>query len=422
MNTLRTYLFLCVTCLWILPNVLQAHAPDQSYLYLRIFKEKIDGTVEITTKDLNTALRLGLSTGGDLDQVKPHLPRIYDYLRKNVAISSIAGDHPLNFSDITLLPVSKVGDFVRFNFNLGNAANVPDELDVRYEVLFDNDPKHKGMLVIGHNWKAGVINNESMTSLVFGNKDRRQTLLLDKGSLWQGFKAMVGLGMWHIYIGLDHILFLLALILPSVVRRREGVAATGKGVAKFFPAPTAETWVPVARFGPALWYIVKIVTFFTIAHSVTLSLAALGIVELPSHIVEAIIALSIALAAYHNIVPVFGKREWIIAFGFGLFHGLGFASVLGEKGLSGEFMALSLLGFNVGVEIGQVLIICAIFPFLFLLRKTWVYPKILFYGSILLILISLYWFFERIFDYNLLLDDWIGKYYKKALGRLGLIG
>ena len=110
----------------------------------------------------------------------------------------------------------------------------------------------------------------------------------------------------------------------------------------------------------------------------------------------------------------------MIAFSFGLFHGFGFASVLGDKGLSGEFMTLSLLGFNVGVELGQVAIICCIFPVLYLIRRGMRYNKIIFYGSIFLILIAMYWFFERSLDMNFLLDDWIGKIYNKGMGFLGL--
>ena len=222
---------------------------------------------------------------------------------------------------------------------------------------------------------------------------------------------MVKLGMWHIWIGLDHILFLVALILPAVVRRRRQEP---------MKASDLDVWSPVDRFKPAFIYIVKIVTFFTIAHSITLSLAALDVINLSSRLVESIIALSIALAAYHNIRPIFGHREWLIAFLFGLFHGFGFASVLGDKGLAGEFMTLSLLGFNVGVEIGQIAIICGIFPVLYFLRRRDIYPKVIFYGSILLIVIALYWFAERSLDVNFLIDDFISKWYGQGMGFLGL--
>ena len=134
-------------------------------------------------------------------------------------------------------------------------------------------------------------------------------------------------------------------------------------------------WIPVERLKPALKNVVKIVTFFTIAHSITLCLAAFEIISLPPRLIESIIAISIALAAIHNIYPRFSGKEWLIAFVFGLFHGFGFASVLAEKGLAGNYMALSIFGFNLGVEIGQLAIILLVFPILYLLRKTFIVSK-----------------------------------------------
>jgi len=194
-------------------------------------------------------------------------------------------------------------------------------------------------------------------------------------------------GIWHIWIGIDHILFLVALILPSVVRRKED--ATGYSLSN---------WEPVLKFKPAFYYILKVITFFTIAHTITLTLASLEIVTLPSRIAESIIAFSIGLAAFHNIRPIFKGRDWVIAFVFGLFHGFGFASVLADLGLTNDFLTISLLGFNVGVELGQLVIIALIFPILYLLRKRKIYNKILVYGSVILIIVSLYWFIERVFD------------------------
>ncbi|MEL6140485.1 MAG: HupE/UreJ family protein, partial [Bacteroidota bacterium] len=267
---------------------------------------------------------------------------------------------------------------------------------ITYSPLFEVDKKHRGMLIVEHNWKAGIFENEALVSNIYSPGNIQQSLSLADTSVWKGFWALVKLGIWHIWIGLDHILFLFALILPSVVRRRKNTDGS-----------SSWSWVPVEDFKSAFWYILKIVTFFTIAHSITLALASLKIINLPSSLVESIIAISIALAAFHNIRPIFKSREWIIAFGFGLFHGFGFASVLGEKGLSGDFMAYSLLGFNLGVEIGQVAIICLIFPVLYLIRKHKAYPKLINYGSILLILISIYWFIERAFGIDLPLGAYV---------------
>ena len=170
----------------------------------------------------------------------------------------------------------------------------------------------------------------------------------------------------------------------------------------------------------AFIYIIKVVTFFTIAHTITLTLASLKIIMLPSRIVESIIAFSIGLAAYHNIKPIFKMKDWVIAFIFGLFHGFGFASVLSDLGLTGEFLTFSLLGFNIGVELGQVAIIAGIFPVLYLMRTYNFYPKFLVYTSVFLIIISLYWLIERAFDINLMLDDYLKMYAYEAAQWLGL--
>lgn len=217
---------------------------------------------------------------------------------------------------------------------------------------------------------------------------------------------MIKSGIYHIWIGFDHILFLLALLLPSVLRFR-----SKKGEVTGFDLNN-KGWEPVDRLKPALMNVVKIVTFFTIAHSITLCLAAFEIISLPSRLIESIIAISIALAAIHNIYPRFSGKEWLIAFVFGLFHGFGFASVLAERGLVGNYLGLSIFGFNLGVEIGQLAIILLVFPILYLLRKTFLYPKIRVFGSIILILFSLYWFIERAFD----VDFPVGKIIKETLG------
>ncbi len=386
--------FLILVLSFFLPNLVQAHSPDQSYLYLRIYKASIGGRFEMTAKDMNKALDLNLNDKLDMASVKPHLPKIYAYLKSRSSFQAGAEKYTVEFQESTILSLEEMEDFVRFHFDLKGVTKVPEGMDIGYEVLFDKDPIHRGVLIVEYNWKAGIVNNEALMSNIYSPGNTLQNLSLADVSLWKGFVALVKLGVWHIWIGLDHILFIIALILPSVVRRRkEGDALTA--------LDSNSAWIPVDNFKSAFLYIIKIITFFTIAHSITLALASLNIVNLPSWLVESIIAFSIALAALHNITPIFKSKEWIIAFGFGLFHGFGFASVLGEKGLGGDYMILSLLGFNVGVELGQVLIICMVFPFLYLLRKQKIYPPIIKYGSIVLILISFYWMYERIFDVEL---------------------
>lgn len=405
-NLLHCIRISMLTICVLIPLLLDAHKPDQSYIYMRIYADGVGGRFEATSTDLNKTFGLNLSDNEmTLEEVLPHAARIQAYLDSMTTFSANGTTYNIKFDDVEVLNLNDMEDYAKFSFTLENVEEVPEALNISYNAFFDDSKLHKGMVVQEYNWKAGIVNNESLISLILGRNDRTQELSLKDASIWKGFWALVKLGIWHIWIGLDHILFIIALILPAVVRRREFLSDMSMVDTKV-SANYSKSWLPVARFGPAFWYILSIVTFFTIAHSITLALAALEVVNLPSRFVESIIAISIALAAIHNITPIFKGREWVIAFLFGLFHGFGFASVLGEKGLGGDYMVLSLFGFNVGVEFGQIAIILLAFPILFLLRKSIIYPKLITFGSMLLILISLYWFVERAFD----VEFAIGRY------------
>jgi hypothetical protein len=188
-------------------------------------------------------------------------------------------------------------------------------------------------------------------------------------------------GLRHIWIGLDHILFLLTLMLPAVLVYRDA------------------RWRPRAALRPAATEILKVVSAFTLAHSITLSLAALQLVALPPRWVESVIAASVVVAACHNLRPVFGASRWMLAFGFGLVHGFGFANALSGLGLPDAALSLALLGFNLGVEAGQLAIVALIFPLAWALRagrlyRVWVLKG----GSMAAIVIAGLWLWERVFD------------------------
>ncbi|MBC3759109.1 HupE/UreJ family protein [Hyunsoonleella sp. SJ7] len=382
-----------------------AHLPNQSYLYLRIYEDKgIEGRYEINVRELNDIFNLNLPKNATPEDVEPYAAQIQAYILQNAGFSSDFGKHDINFTEIGDIWIS-TGNFMQFYFNLSNMKTLPEDLTIYYNIAFEEDDEHKGFVVVEYNWKAGVINEEANIVMDFGPDDTEGVLDLSDSHTMTGFIAMIKQGIWHIWIGIDHILFLLALILPAVVRRKDN---------------TIFGWEPVMTFKSAFIYIIKVVSFFTIAHTITLTLASLQLVNLPSRLVESIIAFSIALAAYHNIKPIFKMKDWVIAFIFGLFHGFGFATVLGDLGLSNEFLTLSLLGFNIGVEIGQLIIIAIIFPILYFIRKLKLYPKFIFYTSIILIVVSLLWCYERVFDDNLMFDDYIRIYGFKFAQWLGL--
>ena len=179
----------------------------------------------------------------------------------------------------------------------------------------------------------------------------RRVFDVDSPSRWRTFIEYLQAGIWHIWSGIDHLLFLLSLLLPAVLIRRNG------------------HWEPVTAARPAFFSILKVVTAFTLAHSITLSLAALNVVRLPSRLTESVIAASIIVAALNNIFPVVTDSRARIAFAFGLLHGFGFASVLADMGLPSGARLLSLLAFNLGIETGQLAVVLAVMPIVYALRS-----------------------------------------------------
>jgi len=162
-------------------------------------------------------------------------------------------------------------------------------------------------------------------------------------------------------------------------------------------------WEAVTDFRQAFVNVFKVVTAFTVAHSLTLSLAALQILKLPSRLVESAIAFSVLLAAINNVRTLFRGRIWLVAFGFGLIHGFGFANVLTELGLPRRILLVALVSFNVGVEVGQLAIVSLFLPLAFALRRTLFYQYLLLKpGSTLIAVIASLWLVERVFDWKFL--------------------
>jgi hypothetical protein len=192
-------------------------------------------------------------------------------------------------------------------------------------------------------------------------------------------------GVHHILSGYDHLLFLLCLLLPSVLRR------------------TPQGWRPVDNARQALGPVLRIVTLFTLAHSITLSLAALGKVDLPSSFIEPAIAATIIVAAIDNLWPIFGRWRGAVTFAFGLVHGFGFAGVLRELQLPTMQFASALLRFNLGIEVGQLAVVACVVPLLLWQRERAAYPRwALQLGSGVAIALAAVWFVERTADISLL--------------------
>jgi HupE / UreJ protein len=203
---------------------------------------------------------------------------------------------------------------------------------------------------------------------------------------FSGFAAAFGLGLRHIAEGTDHLLFLLTLLLPAPLLAAHGL------------------WGRGARIRGSLLHVVRIVTAFTVGHSLTLALSAFGLVSLPSRPVEVLIAVSILVSAIHAIYPLFPGREPAIAAFFGLIHGLAFASALSDLGFAGWYRLVSLVGFNLGIETMQLAVVAATLPSLLLMSRTRAYAPLRIAGALFAAAASLGWIVERAFNTRTTID------------------
>lgn len=358
----------------------RAHNLGDSYLYLQIYETSVAGRFEINLSDLNPALGLA---GTDLEitaeNLGQHTEFLKDYYLQKVSISDDRGPLEIRFSEIETLKAH--GTYVLLPFELPGLAEVPDELTIEYSVLFDEEPDHRGFLLVEHNWATGTFANENQISLVFSPDDRRQVFDLTSSGRLRGFLAVASLGVEHMWKGLDHLMFVLALLLPIGLRRED------------------RAWQPVEGFGTAALAAVKIATAFLVAHGLTLFLAALGWVRLPERLVESAIAASVVFAAVGLLVPALRRRLWWTVFGLSLFHGFGFASALADLGVLEEHRGLSVFAFNLGVDVGLVAVVAIVAPVVFLLRGWTLYRRwLLPIAAVGILVIGGIWTIERSFE------------------------
>jgi hydrogenase/urease accessory protein HupE len=375
------HLFRCLLLisLSLFPSALKAHQPSNSSLAITIQEEGvISGEYHVADVDIESI----------------------NFMIEDRLIHSDSGGHPIVFDPLTqgayALPFIRVSlDGQALTLNIKKALRVMtdgnlhsmipftvdtaigEELVVTFESFFDFDPQHRVTV---------SLNKDQETKLVLLTLDDPSWIVsLKKPGVWQQFLQFTWEGVWHIWIGLDHILFLVALLLPSVLRSQN------------------KKWCPVSNFKDATYNVLKVVTAFTIAHSITLTLAALDIVTLPAMFVESVIALSVVLVALNNIFPVISDRVWTVAFGFGLIHGFGFANVLANLQLPTGTLAIALFSFNVGVELGQIAIVSIFFPLIYAIRERNFYPPVILKtGSAIITLIASAWIIDRVFDLELM--------------------
>jgi hypothetical protein len=374
-----------------------AHSAGHSYLYLQIYPDSVTGRFEIALSDLNPALGLsGTELEITADNLDQRIGFLQDYFLEHVSIFD--GERELSIEYTTHDLLNAEGGYVLMPFTLGGLDRVPDTLTFEYAVLFDEDPDHHGFLLVEHNWATGTFANENQVSLVFTPDSRRQDFDLTSSGRMRGFMALVHLGAEHMILGLDHVFFLLALLLPVALRREKN------------------TWQPIETVQPVLWNVLVIVTAFAAAHLVALFLGALGLLRLPEALVETVIAGSTTLAALNLLFPIFCGRVWWIVFGLSLFHGMGFAGALMGLGAVDDHLGLSVLGFNLGIEIGQLLIVAVVVPVLYAVRRLDLYRNIVLkIAAVGMILVSGVWVVERAFGVDIPMRELLPSWAQKVL-------
>jgi len=362
-------LFAWLVCL---PSLASAHKPSDSYLMLQKTATGARGRWDIAVRDLEAALGLDGDHDGAIDwgELKARLPIVSSYAASRLSARSAAGACLLSLASQGVVLHSD-GKYLALGLDLscpGDAAS----LVLRYDALFDIDAQHRGVVRFTDDGKA--------PPFLFSKARRELTL----ARVEPKFFGIVRLGVTHILGGYDHLLFLIALLLPSVLQRRQ------------------QAWQPARDFRSVLLDVLRTVTAFTVAHSLTLALSAAQWVVLPARFVESAIAASIILAALNNLFPVLAANR-SLAFGLGLLHGFGFAAVLSDVGLSGQSFVRTLFGFNLGVEIGQLAVVTALLPILHLLRQNRHYPKLgLAAASTVVLIVACVWFTERAFNLKLI--------------------
>jgi hypothetical protein len=351
-----------------------AHQGSEGYVQLAQTTAGAHLQVDAALRDLDVPLKVDLDGNGQLTagEVKAAWPVIDAYVKARVQLVgcelSSTGQTVVTRDDAAYASLA-------YDARCAQDANKTVPPPIRYQLFKDIDTNHRATARI--EW-AGLVTAQVL------NPQETVVTDADKEVLSEPW-AFLREGIHHIVTGYDHVLFLLCLLFPSVMRR------THKG------------WVPVEQLNQALWPVLGIVTAFTLAHSITLSLAALQWVSLPASVIEPLIAVTIAMAALDNLWPVLGRRRFLMTFVFGLIHGFGFAGVLQELQLPASAFVGALLQFNLGLELGQVTIVAAVAGLLFLVRERASYvPWVVRGGSMAAIAVALTWFIERTMDVSLL--------------------
>ncbi len=378
----------------LLPPAAEAHKASDAYLQLRAAPAGLPAGIElrwdIALRDLDAAVDLDADGDARLTwrEVQAAWPAIDAYALPRLSVAGC----PLQ---VARRGLERRSDGAYAVLWLESPCVLPAEPQVAYALFAEIDPTHRGILKLEQGGDrvqvrlleplAAAARPAATGDAASGNAPGRAAPVAAPAAAPGGTAAFLREGVHHILTGYDHVLFLLVLLLPAALRR------------------TPQGWQPVGTLGQAVWPVVGIVTAFTIAHSITLALAALRLVTLPPWFIEPAIAATIVIAALDNLVPVLRLPRGVVTFAFGLIHGFGFAGVLAELDLPAAAFVRALLGFNIGLELGQLVIVAVAVSLLYAARHWSGYGRwIVGLGSVTAIVVGGLWFVERTAHVSLL--------------------
>lgn len=366
-------------------SVVNAHELSSGYLTLNAGEENTySGELLLKPDDIGQVAGLdtngnGALTWGEIHQNQPLLER---YITKVLSIRVDDSPCEINLSMPNIRSVS--GDSYLVS-PIQVMCESDGTLGIHYDGIFEHSPTHKLLVNVNLADQSGSrlqssskssSDNTSVTS-VLDTDSRSVTFDASTTSLTALFISLVYEGVWHIFIGIDHILFLVATLLTvNLVREHK-------------------QWQKEPSTSRILKHTVILVSAFTLAHSITLTATALNFIALDSRLVELGIAISVLLTALNNIYPLI-VRLGIITFAFGLLHGMGFASVFADLNAQSNNLVLSVVAFNIGVEVGQLAIVAVLLPLLLWLRHFAFYAKTLMpLLSSVIAIIAINWTIQR---------------------------
>lgn len=297
-------------------------------------------------------------------------------LRAYAELRLHAGPWSVELVDVVGHP-SADGPRARFRFVLHELlGDTSPSIVLRDDIVADEILSHYTMVYVRSDWAAGILSEKPrFAGTIHGGKT--ELTIARNGGFMRGLGSAIALGAEHIATGTDHLLFLCALVLVAPLAAAGGRWRERRG--------TRETLIAIAR----------IVSAFTIGHSLTLAFGALQIASPSPAVVEVAIAASVLVAAVHAFRPLFPRREALVAVGFGLVHGLAFASSLPARDLGRAEALWTVLGFNAGIELAQLALLLLVAPWLLHLSRTGRYERFRVAGAAIIAFLALTWILER---------------------------